>query len=610
MTPQNDSFISRFPHSLSDQVQRNPSAESCEAAGRAHAGKGRYRCLALILVLAACPSTASKLLSAQEAPDPWPTDDPTEGTYSSPSQPDQYGYAQPQQAYPQPQVLQQPRGFSADQLEQMVAPIALSPDNLVSIVLAAATYPAEVAAADQWLHMQGNTPPEQIAAGADEQTSWDPSVKALTAFPQVLDQLAQNLQWAIDLGNAYYNQPQDVMQTIQVMRSRAQAAGTLQSSPQEQVTIDQGSIVLAPPDPQVVYVPAYNPWVVYGAPVLQYPGYDWVGAAGSFMEWGPGIGVQAFAVVPFGWFGWGVDWFAHAVIFNHSDYCTHSYQVRDWGFAHGGPRGFRGWERAGFRDGRGWGRQDFLRASYNHGYGQGYGRFGSSQIAHGTFNRGGQNWGQGGGISRGDQRFGNDRIGSGYRGFGNTYGRSGLSQQGGGQSQNYGGRTALSYSGRPQSGAMRNYGSVYGSGHRGSFYGSSYGSNMYSRSPQAGSGRYGSGYSSPAYRSPMPPAGGYRSAQPAYGGSSFARNEHVAGGSHLFGGGNQSSGFNYYGGSYKAPSSSGFGGGHSGWGGSNHFDGGGYRAPHLSGGGGGGHFGGGGHSGGVSHSSGGHGGHH
>jgi hypothetical protein len=601
-------------------------------------------------------------LQAQQAPDPWPTDDPSEESHDSPSQPSrQYEYSQPQypqpqyaqpypqqgydpnQSYPQPQVLQQPQGFSADQLEQMVAPIALYPDNLVSIVLAASTYPAQVAAADQWLRTQGNAPAEQIAANANAQTGWDPSVKALTAFPQVLDQLAQNLQWTTDLGNAYYNQPQDVMQTIQVMRARAQSAGNLQSTPQEQVTVDQGNIELAPASPQVVYVPAYNPWAVYGAPVQQYPGYDWLGAVGSFIgnalvQWGPGIAMQAFAATPFGWLGWGLDWFAHAVLFNHSDYYTHSYEVHDWGFAHGGPRGFRGWDRAGFRDGRGWGREDFLRAGSNRGYGQGSGRFGNDRIARGgQFNRS-QNSNQSSGFNRPDQHFGNDRIAGGYRGFGSTYGHLAPPQQaynrgpqqwdgrGDRLAQNYGGR-ALSYSGRPESGAMHNYGSVYGPGYGSGRYGSSYGSGMSSRPSPGYPGRTGSGYSSPVYHSPMSPttplSGAYRSGQAGkaygYGGANLAQsrpgigNEHVSGGFHLLGGGHQSSAPNY-GGSYKAPKSPSFGGGRSSWGGSSHlgggFGGGTYKAPKAShlGGGGGGHFGGGGHSGG--HSSGGHSKHH
>ena len=176
-----------------------------------------------------------------------------------------------QQGYGQPQPQMQP--LNAQQLEQLVAPIALYPDPLVAQVLTASTYPAQVADADRWRQAQGYAPAEQIAAGADAQ-NWDPSVKALTAFPQVLAEMDRNMRWTTDLGTAYYNQPQDILQAVQVMRQRAQAAGNLQSTPQETVSYDQGNIEVAPANPQVVYVPAYNPWVVYGQPISPYPGFS------------------------------------------------------------------------------------------------------------------------------------------------------------------------------------------------------------------------------------------------------------------------------------------------------------------------------------------------
>jgi len=312
--------------------------------------------------------------SGQYAPSPYNQQAPAYGQqYGAPQYQQAPAYGQPsgQPQYQQPgygpQALDGPdeggnppyqpnRALSPDQLEQLVAPVALYPDNLLSMILAASTYPAQVSAADQWLHMQGGAPPEQIAAGANAQTSWDPSVKALTAFPQVLDELAQNLQWTTDLGNAYYNQPQDVMQTVQVMRSRAQTAGNLQTTPQEVVTQDQGNIEIAPPTPEVVYVPQYDPWAVYGQPVNPYPGFNFVGAIGSFLggafiHWGPGIAMNAFAATPFGWMGWGLDWLLHAIFFNHDFWGTHSYSVHDWGFAHGGARywGPHG-EMAAFRE--------------------------------------------------------------------------------------------------------------------------------------------------------------------------------------------------------------------------------------------------------------------
>ncbi len=195
--------------------------------------------------------------------------------YSAPQQPyaqeQQYApspYAQQQDLAPQPSAAAQ--ALSPDQLEQMLAPIALYPDSLLAQILAASTYPAEIAVADQWLHQmqsQGYGSPDQIAGGANAQTSWDPSVKALTAFPDVLDMLNHNLDWTTSLGNAYYNQPDDVMRTVQVLRQRAEQAGNLQSTPQEDVSNDQGYIDVAPPNPEQVYVPTYNPWDVYGQPI-------------------------------------------------------------------------------------------------------------------------------------------------------------------------------------------------------------------------------------------------------------------------------------------------------------------------------------------------------
>jgi Protein of unknown function (DUF3300) len=295
-----------------------------------------------------------------------------------------YGQGQMQQGYgqqPQPQMQPQVQPLNAQQLEQLVAPIALYPDPLVAQVLTASTYPAQVADADRWRQAQVSVPTEQIAAGADIQ-NWDPSVKALTAFPQVLTEMDRNMRWTTDLGNAYYNQPQDILQAVQVMRQHAQAAGNLQNTPQETVSYDQGNIEVAPANPQVVYVPAYNPWVVYGQPISPYPGFSLLGAIGSFVggalsagvgvglgaspvSFGLGILMTAFNRTPFGFIGWGLSWLAQSVLFHQSSYFSHSTTVHDWGFPHGGQRyysqgGARGYGAGGY--GRG----------YSSAYGQGF----------------------------------------------------------------------------------------------------------------------------------------------------------------------------------------------------------------------------------------------
>jgi hypothetical protein len=253
------------------------------------------------------------------------------------------------------------------QLEQLVAPIALYPDTLVAQILAASTYPAQVVDADHWRQAQAYASPDQVVYGANLQ-SWDPSVKALTAFPQVLVEMDGNFRWMVALGNAYYNQPQDVLDVVQVMRQRAQAAGNLQPSPQESVTYDQGYIQLTPPDPQVVYLPAYNPWNVYGQPVAPYPGFSFLGALSSVgrflgngigrglgsglgnsfgsglgsspISWGLGIAMAAFNHTPWGFLQWGLSWLGHSVLFHSSPFASQSTSVADWGLPHGGPRAY------------------------------------------------------------------------------------------------------------------------------------------------------------------------------------------------------------------------------------------------------------------------------
>ena len=347
----------------------------------------------MTLLLAASVAVSPTILIAQQAqlPDqeaaqgyPYNGEDPGEEPQApvynqQPSPYSDQGYGQPadtQQAYP-PQA----QALGAEQLEQLVAPIALYPDTLVAQVLAASTYPAQVADADRWLEYQGHASPEQIAAGADAQ-SWDPSVKALTAFPQVLAQLDRNQQWTTDLGNAYYNQPQDVLGAVQVLRQRAASAGNLQSTPQEQVNYDQGNIELYPGNPQVVYVPSYDPWSVYGRPVSPYPGFSLFGAVGDFLgsspvSYGLGMVMSAFTNTSWGWLGWGLNWLTQSILFNHADYCSRSNSVADWGLPYGGARAFRG-------DHRGFGNAGWNGNGWNgiqrtpRGYGRANGGYGSN----------------------------------------------------------------------------------------------------------------------------------------------------------------------------------------------------------------------------------------
>ncbi len=207
--------------------------------------------------------------------------------------------------------------LTSSQLDALVAPIALYPDALVAQVLAAASYADEVAFADLWLAQNQNLQGTALTQAVDQQ-SWDPSVKALTQFPSVLHDMAKNLSWTSSLGQAFENQQSDVMAAVQVMRAKAQAAGSLQSSSQIKVVQQSPqTIIIEPATSNVVYVPQYNPAIVYGAPLV-VPAYTPPVAVAAGVSFGAGVAIGAalggggFVGGGFGggWgFGaWGVNW--------------------------------------------------------------------------------------------------------------------------------------------------------------------------------------------------------------------------------------------------------------------------------------------------------------
>src|SRR5262245_7244891 len=195
--------------------------------------------------------------------------------------------------------------MSDDELKALVAPIALYPDNLVGEVLAAATFPDQVAIADYWLQQHKNLTGKALMQAVDKQ-SWNASVKGLTQFPSVLNNMAKSLSWTSQLGEAYHNQKSEVMAAIQTLRGQAKAAGNLKST--SQMTVVQQThqtIVIEPSNPDVVYVPQYNPAVIYGYPYAT-PGYS-VGdvAAASTISFGAGVALGAWAGGGWGWHSWG-----------------------------------------------------------------------------------------------------------------------------------------------------------------------------------------------------------------------------------------------------------------------------------------------------------------
>ena len=236
-------------------------------------------------------------------------------------------------------VPQQP----TEDLEQLVAPIALYPDALVAQVLAAATSPTQIVEADRWLQQHPDLKGDALAKAVDAQ-SWDPSVKALTQFPGLLGMMDKNLSWTSSLGEAYVNGQQNVLDAIQVMRQRAQQAGNLKSTAQESVTTQGNTIDIEPADPQIIYVPEYDPWVVYGDPLAFYPG--WIGVPGFYFDgpgigFGVGIGIGFFGGFGWGWHQWGTDWHGHHLIHGDHPYTPHS---REFGNHNGFDRGRGGFD--------------------------------------------------------------------------------------------------------------------------------------------------------------------------------------------------------------------------------------------------------------------------
>jgi Protein of unknown function (DUF3300) len=225
---------------------------------------------------------------------------------------DLVAYAQlspPQEAPPQQPAPKTPN----DQLDSLVAPIALYPDPLLAQVLAASTYPLEIIQLQQWLPQHKGLKDKALVEAVQKE-DWDPSVQAMAPLPDVVKQLAENVKWTTDLGNAFLAQQSDVMDAVQRMRVKAKGAGNLKSTEQQKVetkTVENKTVVvIEQAQPQVIYVPSYNPTVVYGPPVYPYPpiAYPPPGAYVAGMAISFGIGMALGAAWGGGWgynCGWG-----------------------------------------------------------------------------------------------------------------------------------------------------------------------------------------------------------------------------------------------------------------------------------------------------------------
>ena len=500
--------------------------------------------------------------------------------------------------------------LSPDQLNNLVAPIALYPDPLLSQVLAASTYPLEVVEAEQWLKQNSNLQGAQLIDAAKRQ-NWDPSVQALVAFPDALRLLANDVRWTTDLGNAFLAQQANVMSAVQTMRARARANGRLNTTPQQVVTMGtedgQNAIEIQPADPQVIYVPIYSPAYVWGPPVWgSY--YDPWYASGFGFGFGPGIYMSSYYPSWGGWggWGWGCGWYGRSLYLNTGFF--HRY-------------GFRGGYYGGFGGGfggRGYGGRSTWSHNPGHRMGIPYpnravaGRFNSDRFNSGRSGGGRMNGGQftGGGRSNAGQwnggRFDSGRSGGGQANRTATgAGSSGFRSNSQGGWQRFGDGSRSPSAGQPgtrglarggdsglRSGGNRDYSSSYrqptqnyGANRSSQSYrapAQSYRGNgatqgyrsapSYGRSYSSGSASSrGGGYSSP--RSYAAPGQSYSaprsySSGPRYsgGGSGFSGGRSSGGGG--FSGGRSSGGGGFSGG--RSSGGSGFSGGRSGGGGGGH----------------------------------------
>jgi hypothetical protein len=300
---------------------------------------------------------------------------------------------------------------SPNELDQLVAPIALYPDNLVAQILAASTWPTEVVEADRWIKQHSGLTRTALAQAVDQQ-AWDVSVKSLTQFPLILANMDNNLAWSSALGSAYASEPRNVLDAIQVMRRRAQQAGHLSNIPHEVVTDEGDTILIQPADAETVYLPEYDPWLAYGAPVGAWPGWD--DTPGLYLTepdilFGLGVGIGTFAAFGWGWHHWGANWRDHGVAFNHSpyhsrgpDFVNHfNFHDEHMSFAHSGGFSGGGWHGpigGGNRAFNGFNHGGIAGGFAGHG-GMGFG--GGLHVAGGGFHGGGFGGFHGGGFHGG-----------------------------------------------------------------------------------------------------------------------------------------------------------------------------------------------------------------
>lgn len=417
---------------------------------------------------------------------------PAAGQYPAQYPPTAQQYPAPAQAGqqpPAPQAGQQPL-LTADQLDNMVAPIALYPDPLLGQILAASTYPLEVVEVGQWLQQNGNLHGADLMNAARQQ-NWDPSVQALVAFPDVVAMLNRDIRWTTDLGNAFLAQQNDVMAAVQTMRVRAEQNGRLSSNAQQTVTTQtqngQSAVVIEPAQPQTVYVPVYDPDYVWGPPAYGYYPPLWYPPISYGFGFGPGIFLGAFfpGWIGFGWggfglgWGWGLGWFGAGMgLFVNSLFFGHF--------------GFHGYYGGGFGGGRfAWAHDPYHRAGVGYANRSVAARYNNSRFSAGRYAQGNFNAAARSYAANSARSY----AGNSARSYAGNSARS----YSGSSARSYAGSSARGYSGGYNSGAARSYsaprygGYTGGSRSSGSSAGRSFGGGGGGHSFGGGGGHSGGG---------------------------------------------------------------------------------------------------------------------
>src|SRR5271169_3698429 len=341
--------------------------------------------------------------------------------------------------------------YTQQKLDQMLAPIALYPDQLVSQILMASTFPLQIVEAARWLDNPSNAALNGDAlVTALQQMNWDPSIKSITAFPAIVTMLNENLEWTNSLGVAFTHQQSDVMAQIQFLRHQAQKAGNLASN-DKIVCRDEGpNIVIALANPSVIYAPYYNPAVVYGTwpwaespPVYFSPGYFGLGPLGVGVGWAWG---PAWPIVPAFWGWYGVNWgMSGGIVVDGGGYSRIAYGNAAWG---GG-----NWQHPG---------GGVSHGGFGGGVGAGSSQQGASRASGGQlgFTRASGDHQGGGGGHQGAAHASGGHAGGGYQGGGGSH--QGAAHIGGGHGGGHQGG-----GGGHQGGAAQASGGHGGGGHQG-----------------------------------------------------------------------------------------------------------------------------------------------